>query len=209
MQTDGIIFDVDGTLWNATTQIVEAYNVILKERKIDKVITLEDMKPMMGLMNEEIADHLFSFLDKDQRMELMDTCCQYENMHLAQYGGILYPHVKDVLNQLAKQYPLYIVSNCQDGYIETLFQVHELTSLFQDYESSGRTGKTKAENLCDIVKRNHLQKPVYIGDTQKDQDACKAAGIPFIYASYGFGKINEKAIEIKGINELLAIFYGS
>lgn len=33
MKTDGIIFDVDGTLWDATQRIAEAYTVILEREK--------------------------------------------------------------------------------------------------------------------------------------------------------------------------------
>ena len=51
--------------------------------------------------------------------------------------------------------------------------------------------KEKGENIRLIMERNQLERAVYIGDTQGDLDASHAAGIPFIYAAYGFGSVNE------------------
>ena len=60
MKTDGIIFDVDGTLWDATQRIAEAYTVILEREKIEgKVITVDMLASVMGLLNEDIAARLF------------------------------------------------------------------------------------------------------------------------------------------------------
>ncbi len=40
-----------------------------------------------------------------------------------------------------------------------------------------------------------------MGDTQKDAQSAKEAGIDFIYAAYGFGKVNDKDY-IKKINKV-------
>ena len=105
-----------------------------------------------------------------------------------------------------KRQPLYIVSNCQDGYIEAMFAVHDLQKYFRDYECSGRTGKAKFENLKSIVERNHLQQPVYIGDTKTDQVSCCKAGIPFIYASFGFGEADDYAASVDTFSKLAQLF---
>ena len=66
MKTDGIIFDVDGTLWDATQRIAEAYTVILEREKIEgKVITADMLASVMGLLNEDIAARLFPELSYD------------------------------------------------------------------------------------------------------------------------------------------------
>jgi phosphoglycolate phosphatase len=110
------------------------------------------------------------------------------------------------LEKLSARYPLYIVSNCQDGYIEAMFAVHDLQKYFRDYECSGRTGKAKFENLKSIVERNHLQQPVYIGDTKTDQVSCCKAGIPFIYASFGFGEADDYAASVDTFSKLAQLF---
>lgn len=207
MKTDGIIFDVDGTLWDATQRIAEAYTVILKRERIaNKVITADMLASVMGLLNEDIAARLFPELPYERRMSLIEACCEFECEYLRKHGGRLFPHVVDVLKQLSAKYPLYIVSNCQDGYIEAMFAVHDLQKYFKDYECSGRTGKPKLENLKSIVERNHLQAPVYIGDTRTDQTSCQKAGIPFVYASYGFGEADNYAASVDTFSELAQLF---
>lgn len=207
MKTDGIIFDVDGTLWDATERIAEAYTVIMKQEKIEnKVITAEMLGSVMGLLNEDIAATLFPELAYEKRIRLIEACCEFECIYLRKHGGKLFPHVEDILKKLSAEYPLYIVSNCQDGYIEAMFAVHGLQKYFKDYECSGRTGMPKFENLKSIVKRNYLQQPVYIGDTKTDQTSCQKAGIPFVYASFGFGEADEFAAKVDTFSELERLF---
>ena len=38
------------------------------------------------------------------------------------------------------------------------------------------------------MERNNIQNAIYVGDTQKDYEASKMAGIDFIHAKYGFAK---------------------
>ncbi len=65
--------------------------------------------------------------------------------------------------------------------------------------------KLKADNIRIICERNGLKNPVYVGDTQMDADACRQAGIPIVYASYGFGTVKEPDYVIKTPMELTHI----
>ena len=50
MISKNLIFDIDGTLWDATHQICEAYNeIITKENKNYPLITDDMMAGVMGL----------------------------------------------------------------------------------------------------------------------------------------------------------------
>ena len=54
----------------------------------------------------------------------------------------------------------------------------------------------------DIVRRNNLKNPVYVGDTIKDMLSSQEAGVDFIHAAYGFGEVDcEK--KINSLSELL------
>ena len=56
-----------------------------------------------------------------------------------------------------------------------------------------------------MVERNHLKYPVYVGDVQGDADASHAAGVPIIYAAYGFGKIVDAEERIDRFEELIKV----
>ena len=107
-----------------------------------------------------------------------------------------------MFQKLSKKLPLFIVSNCQAGYIEAFLKVTDLGKYVTDFENPGRTGKPKADNIRLVIERNNLDKAFYVGDTQGDYDATMAAGIPFIFAAYGFGNIDGDEEEIQGLNEL-------
>jgi len=56
------------------------------------------------------------------------------------------------------------------------------------------------------MERNKLLKPVYVGDTEGDLKASRYAGIPFVYAKYGFGNVSEYDQVIKKFDDLLNLF---
>ena len=204
---DGLIFDLDGTMWDSTEPIVEAWNIILQkhpEIKRDPIVK-SDLTDCMGKTMYTIAAMLFPNEEESVRNGLMDELCLYENEYLAKVGGKLYDKLETTLNKLSQKYPLYIVSNCQDGYIEAFLKAHNLSGLFKDTECWGRTFVTKGETNKILIKRNNLQNPIYIGDTQGDKQSAIDAGIDFVFASYGFGNVDEYTYKIEKFSDLLDI----
>ncbi|QSX06344.1 HAD family hydrolase [Sedimentibacter sp. zth1] len=186
---DSIIFDLDGTLWDSREAISKCWTELLSSYDVrKKVITVEDMTSVMGLLLPEIGDVFFEDLEKDKRDTLINECCNAEQKYLHDNGAKLFDKLEETLEILSKKYKLFIVSNCQDGYIETFLHAHNLGKYFLDYECPGRSGLKKAGNNKLIVKRNNLKSPIYVGDTQWDLNSAKEAGMPFVYARYGFGK---------------------
>jgi len=206
MDIDSIIFDLDGTLWDSSKTVAQSWTQVVQESPYGKgKITEEDLSKTMGLQTQEIAAILFDYLDEEKQMELILACCQQEQDDLLRKGGILYPQLEETLLALSKKFRLFIVSNCQEGYIETFYAFHKLEKYFLDFENPGRTGLSKGENIQLVMERNHIKKAVYVGDTQGDMLSAKFAGIPFVFASYGFGKpeaydyIIEKPIDLLNI----------
>jgi phosphoglycolate phosphatase len=58
-----------------------------------------------------------------------------------------------------------------------------------------------------VVQDFNLQQPVYVGDTQGDYDSATKAGVPIIFAEYGFGKTDGEPVariqHFKQLTELL------
>ncbi len=204
---DSIIFDLDGTIWDPIESVLEAWNKAITENSnLNKELTRKHLEGTMGLQMKEIGKKLFPELSEEEREQFLKDLSKYEIPHLTNHGGILYTKVEDVLLQLSMKYKLFIVSNCQAGYIEAFYEYHELDKYFIDYENPGRTGLSKGENIKLIIERNNLKAPVYIGDTEGDRQAAKEAGIPFVYARYGFGKVDEYGKVIESFDELLKLF---
>lgn len=189
---DGLLFDLDGTLWDSVDAICLSWNSVLERRapQLAGLVNRENVTGCMGMLLPDIVKKLVPDIPQAEIRPLLDELLEVENSYVAQHGGVLYPQVPETLERLAADYPLFIVSNCQAGYIEAFFQAHGLGRFFKDYENPGRTGKPKGDNIALVVQRNGLKKPLYIGDTQGDYNAAMAAGVPFLHAAYGFGQID-------------------
>lgn len=198
-----IIFDLDGTLWNSTGCACEIWNCVLeKHNNISFRMTKEKAEQLMGKTMEEIGNILFPKLNDDERNEIITEFSEVEVKYLTEHGAVLYEGLEEILDTLSKKYKLYIVSNCQDGYVSAFLHAHRLEQYFLDIEMSGRTGMDKGNNIKLIMERNHIESAVYIGDTNGDEKAARFAGIPFIYAEYGFGTVMAPDAVIKDIREL-------
>lgn len=202
----GIIFDMDGTLWDSAVQVAESWNLAIRESGLlQKTLATEDIQSVMGKTMDVIADILFAELSKEERMELLEQCCGKENEYLREHGGELYPELEETLIELQKKYHLYIVSNCQSGYIEAFLDHYGFGKYFEDIECYGNNLKQKGDNIRLVVERNHLDKAVYVGDIQGDYEASCKAGIGFIHAAYGFGAIEAIVQRIGNLPQLLEV----
>jgi phosphoglycolate phosphatase len=203
MTVDSIIFDLDGTLWDSTQGIMDSWNLIIqKDFPERKLLTKEDLQSLMGLQLPDIAEKLFSDLDKESRESLLTTCCTFENEYLKEKGWQLYEGVEETIKALSKDYKLCIVSNCQAGYIETFFEATGLGDYFIDFENPGRTGLSKGENIRLVVERNELKNPIYVGDTAGDYKAANQAKVPFVFAKYGFGEVEYCNMQLEAFTDL-------
>lgn len=194
MNTKNLIFDLDGTLWDSRATIINIWNEVLgKHKLIQKELKPQDMDQYMGLLAHDIIKDIIPDLSDLHVHKLLSEIVALENKVLRVQGGILYNGVEDTLKSLAATHSLFIVSNCQDGYIESFLEYYQFNDLFVDFESHGRTQKPKSENIKILMERNQIypEDSLYIGDTQTDYDSAKANGLPFIFCKYGFGKLTD------------------
>lgn len=209
MKKTALIFDMDGTLWDSSANVAASWTEEIRRHEdilpgaSECVITQEDVRGVMGMTMTAIARKMFPGLAGEAQQELLAACCEYENTYLGRHGGELYPGLEETLQQLRKEgYPLYIVSNCQKGYIETFLSHYGFAGYFADIECFGNNGLGKADNIRGLAERNGLTDYYYVGDIQADCDAALAAGGKFIHAAYGFGSVREPVPELERFEDL-------
>lgn len=202
-----LIFDIDGTLWDARAEIAASWNEIFRKHRetADLLLTAEDMKSLMGRTMAEIAFAVMPDVPKNQSLEIMNSCTEHENEYLDKHSGRFYDGVADTILRLSDEgYGLYIVSNCQDGYIQCVTRHGGFTRLIRDTDCFGRTGKMKGETMKLLMERNALSplETCYVGDTAMDQQAASLAGVHFVYASYGFGDADHPEAALRAFRDL-------
>ena len=205
---DALILDIDGTIWNTTGIVAIAWNKAVDMSGFDAAkVNAQALQQEFGKTMDVIAKDLWPNLDKAKREILMSYCCSEEQIALQEnVVDISYPEVIETIKELSASENIYVVSNCQSGYIELTLEKTGLTDYIKDFECFGRTGKGKAENLQLLVTRNQIMHPVYVGDTQGDADACSQAGIPFVWASYGFGSVEKYYERIDRFSDVKKLF---
>ena len=200
-----LIFDIDGTLWDSRALVAQGYNIQLKKEGLDSLcVDAETLKPLFGRVMTDIADVLFASVPKPERYALMERCMATENRHLAEDPcRIGYPGIREVLAELSRRYRLFIVSNSQKGYPQLCMEKLGLTPYIEGHLCFGDTGLSKGQTILRLMEMYALEDCAYVGDTQGDYEATVEAGIPFIWAAYGFGTPRGYARRIDSPEELL------
>ena len=156
-----------------------------------------------GVLGMSAASQSMTEISEKEQETLLAECCRIENDYLREHGGVLYPDLEDTFKELKKTYELYIVSNCQKGYIEAFLDHYHFWDYFSDIECYGNNLLQKGDNIRLLADRNHLEEAVYVGDIQGDYDASRKAGVGFIHAAYGFGIVPEAQYKIQAFSELV------
>lgn len=206
-----VIFDLDGTLWDTVAPLTLIWNQVFQKNNTGKVISEDDLRNVMGKNLQEISAIYFPDMERSRREDILNQCAVAHCAYLKDHGAPLFLD-RATLSQLYAKYELFIVSNCPCGYIEAFLESCNLQKYFKDFEMSGRTGKSKGENIKAICERNGLcagaadanlvPNAVYVGDTLGDETAANFAGIPFIHAAYGFGTAKNPAAVLHNFSEL-------
>lgn len=208
MQPESLIFDIDGTLWDSRALVAQGYNLQLRAEGLEHLcVTAEDLRPLFGKTITEIADVILATIPQAERYALMARCMDTEQANLRKDPcRISYPGVAQTLSELSRRHRLFIVSNSEQGYPELTMEKLGVTELFSGHLCFGDTGTDKGTTLLRLMDRYRIRDAVYIGDTQGDLEACRKAGIPFIWADYGFGTPESWDGRIHSFPELTGLF---
>ncbi len=186
-QTDSIIFDMDGTLWDATDSYAAVWNATLAHFGSPTRIERNDLIPYMGMSLADILDHILSTEAGIDRKAFVADLAETETEMMPKLGGKPYEGMAEGLKKLSEHYRLFMVSNCSRGGLHNFCRFTATTPLFEATISYGENPVPKSENIGLLIERYNLRHAVYVGDTQADCDQAHMAGAAFGFASYGFG----------------------
>ncbi len=195
-----IIFDLDGTLWDSTKVIKDAWNEVFSHNNLEE-ISEDELKSVFGLDMKKIIQTLKPNASEDILFDLIEK----EHEYLRRHRGLAYKNTVSTIKELSKNNRLFIVSNCQKGYIELFLDSYDLRDYIVDFMCWGDTLSMKGITLEKIMERNDIKNTCYIGDTSGDKSAADYAGIPFIYAAYGFGYVEDYVYRIDDIKEVIGL----
>lgn len=190
--TDALIFDMDGTLWDAVDTYAEIWNMAFERENIERRITRADLLALIGTPIDDIMRH---FVPAERVEHLLKTIAELVVTELPRFGGKLYEGVQKGVAELSKHYKLFMLSNCDELELPIFVRYAGIESYITDTIAYGNTRLRKAENMRLLAEKYHLQHPVYVGDTDGDCREAHRAGVPFVWMSYGFGTTDNAQLQ--------------
>ena len=200
---DSLIFDMDGTLWDATMSYAEVWNAACARFGKKTSITGGDLTHLMGMSIPHILDCLLGDDVPVSSDVFLETLSALEAEMMPTLGGILFPGVKQGLETLAGHYRLFMLSNCSAMGLVNFTVFTGTRHLFEGLLSQGERPVSKSENLRYMIDRYKLRNPIYVGDTQADCEQAHSAGVPFAFAAYGFGNCSNPDVQVCSFMELV------
>lgn len=204
---DALIFDIDGTLWNASPASAKGWTLGLAKLGIDMKITAAQIETVAGKPHDECIDTLMPGL-RTQYPDLLGILDDCETAVMQSDGGVFYDGAREGLAELAHDYRIFLISNCQDWYLELFLDYSGLRPILSGFDCYGRSGLPKSDMLSRMNRIYALEAPVYIGDTSGDRQAAESAGISFIHAAWGFGKPDGGTASVQSFADLLTCLRG-
>ena len=207
MKSSVCIFDIDGTLWNACSATAKGLNQALDKLKIPTQFTAQQIEEQCG----HPSLHGLELLIPNVKLtpEILNALNHGEEELIKKEGGKFYEGAIEGIKELSKSYKIFLVSNCQDWYLEFFIEYSGLKQYLSGFNCHGMSGSPKSEMFREIITKHDLKSAVYIGDTQGDYSAAQEARIDFIHAAYGFGKIEKQdSKRYNSLNEIINYFKG-
>ena len=193
-----IAFDCDGVMFNTNNANMAYYNQILNHFGLPDMTEDQFTYCHMHTVNQAIAK---LFDDAQSRKAAHDYRTKMSYMPFLKYME-MEPYLKPLLSRLKPKYKTAVATNRSDT-MNSVISVHGLEGYFDIVVSSADVANPKPHPDPLIKILNYFQALpqhlLYIGDSELDQMASRAAGVYF--ASYDNQSLNAD-FHVKNLKEI-------
>lgn len=204
-----ILFDMDGTLLQteklSTPAFQRTFEQLCKKGLWKGRIPDErEITNILGMTLDQVWKKLMPGAG-DQAIEAANTFLLENEIQLIRERVTdLYPGVTDTLRVLhGRGIALFIASNGQESYIDTLCEEYKLRPFLVDLYSAGRfRTRTKKELVAMLLKDYQVERAIMVGDRHSDVEAGTVNGLFTIGCDFGFAKPGE----LDGANAVITDF---
>ena len=180
-----IFFDLDGTLVDSSIGIHNGFTYTFEQLGVPS----PDAKTIRGFMGPPLETSFASCLPADQ----VETAIQLYRSYYKEkgvYEAQLFPQIKNLLTELAQQYPLYITTTKNTPTAIDMTSNFEINQFFDGIYGSSPQALHKADVIRQAITTHDLapEKVVIVGDTKFDMIGAQETGIKKLAVTWGFGE---------------------
>lgn len=180
----GILFDLDGTLLDTLEDLTDATNYALAQFGFPPRTVAEVRRFVGNGAENQIRLSLPEGTDAKHIPRVLACYKPYYTAHCRNktkpYAGVL-----PALAELAKKYPVAIVSNKPDAAVKTLC-AETFPGIFALGERSDCPRKPAADMVFRAMEAIGVESCIYVGDSEVDVLTAKNAGMPCLSVLWGF-----------------------
>ena len=183
-----IFFDLDGTLVDSSIGIHNGFTYTFEQLGVPS----PDAKTIRGFMGPPLETSFASCLPAYQ----VETAIQLYRSYYKEkgvYEAQLFPQIKELLTELAKQYPLYITTTKNTPTAVDMTSYFGIDRFFDGIYGSSPQALHKADVIRQALTTHNLdpETVVIIGDTKFDMIGAQEIGIRKLAVTWGFGDDKE------------------
>ncbi|QZA33095.1 HAD family hydrolase [Hydrogenibacillus sp. N12] len=215
MRRPAVVFDLDGTLFDAWSVAREAFAAAFRRLRSEAGIgvDLPSEAVLRAQLGKTYAEMWAALLPgRELALYALADAWMFEaELALIRQGkGRLYPGVPEVLQALTERgLPLFIASNGREEYVAAVIDHFDLRRHFVDLYSAGRfRTATKSALVAKLRTTYGLASGLMVGDRKSDVDAGRENGFLTVGCLYGYGdaaELREADVTIEAPPELLAL----
>ena len=186
-----LIFDLDGTLTDSSEGILRSIQYSLSKSGIEES-DLQKLRPFLVAPPEETFTRLYGLSNEEVRK----TMKHYQDRYLKKgiFEQSLYPGIYELLKQLKSDgYRLAVGTSRNMKHTATILRFLDIQRFFDAVGAKDEDGRlrTKADVLNSLLGYMGLSSAkstcVFIGDSRRDIEEARQAGVPTIAAAWGYG----------------------
>ncbi|MFR8927326.1 HAD family hydrolase [Peptoniphilus senegalensis] len=208
---NSIIFDFDGTLHNTLKIYYPAFSYgveFLREHGFAKDFELNEknVSRFLGEKPNFAYDFIADGADDSLKREVMALVGKKMDENIKNGVGELYEGTIKVLEELSKNYNLYILSNCRESYLDLALDVYNIKKYFKKCFAAETYAFIPKDEIIKKERQNINEEIIFVGDRHHDMEAARKNNLKSIFCSYGFGNSEEGKdanYRISSIGELL------
>ena len=208
-----IIFDFDGTLHNTIKIYYPAFSSgveFLRNYGFAKDFELSEknVAKFLGEKPNFAYELIAKGADEKLKREVMALVGKKMDENIKNGLGELYAGTVKVLEELSKNYDLYILSNCRESYLDTALDVYGIKKYFKKYFAAETYAFIPKDEIIKKERKNIREEIIFVGDRHNDMEAARINNLKSIFCNYGFGSYEEGKdanYKISSIGEILKL----